>query len=172
VGKPCRGANNGKAYEGKLVHVYDRRETPYLCVINNWHTTFQSCEVQDAEEPEVRTTEVQQAKYMKVLRRYEGDYWDDEGCRFRWSPAMDEYIGGVYEVQPGNLCVKIDGLVFPREVLQKVEVFPIDNKDGLWYRLSPGDISVDGDLWFYKGEWQPPYTLGFVGVYRVARSVK
>jgi len=174
VGKPCRCANNGKAYEGKLVHVYDRRETPYLCVINNWHTTFQSCEVRDNQEQdaEVRTAEVQQVKYMKVLRRYERDYWTDEGLRDWWITSMDKYIGGVCKADLGRLVARIGPFVFPREVLQEVDVFPIDNQDGLWYRLSPGDISVDGDLWFYKGEWQPPYTLGFAGVYRVARRVK
>jgi len=173
AGKLCRCVYHGNTYEGKLVHVYDRRDTRYLCVINHWHTTFQSCEVQDTAEPEVRDTEVQQAaKYMKVLRRYERDYWDDEGRRIWWITPMDKYIGGVYEVQKVTLVAKIDGLPFPREVIKEVEVFPIDNQEGLWYRLSPEDIAIDSDLLFYKGEWQPPYTLGVVGVYRFARRVK
>jgi hypothetical protein len=161
VGKFCRCVNNGDAYEGKLVHVYGRRDTRYLCVINHWHTTFQSCEVQDTAEPEVqqpevRDTEVQQAKYMKVLRRYERDYWDDEGRRIWWVTEMNEYVGGVYKADLGRLVARIDDFTFPREVLKEVEVFPIDNQDGLWYFLSEGDVTRVGDLQYYRGKWVFP----------------
>ena len=172
VGKPCRCVNHGDAYKGKLVHVYDRRDTPYLCVINHWHTTFQSCEVQDTAEPEVRTTQAQQAKYMKVVRRYERDYWDDEGRRIWWITEMDKYIGGVYKVQKGSLVAKIDKFTFPNEVLQKMEVFPIDNQDGLWYFLSEGDVTRAGDLQYYRGKWVFPALDCQVDSPYIARRVK
>lgn len=169
VGKPCRGANNGKAYEGKLVHVYDRRETPYLCVINNWHTTFQSCEVQ---QPEVRTAEVQQAKYVKVLRRYERDYWTDEGLRDWWITEMDKYVGGVYKADLGRLVARIGPFVFPREVLKEVEVFPIDNQEGLWYFLSEDDMIMAGDLQLDRSDWVFPPVHYKVDSSLIARRFK
>jgi len=175
VGKACRCANDGKAFEGKLVHVYDRRETPYLCVINNWHTTFQSCEVRDTEveQPEVRDTEVQPAaKCMKVLRRYEQDYWDDQGRRIWWITEMDKYIGGVYKVQKGSLVANIDDFTFPREALQEVDVFPIDNQDGLWYWLSNDDVTRVGDLQYSRGKWVFPAFDYQVDSSLIARRVK
>jgi len=169
VGKACRCANNGKAYEGKLVHVYDRRETPYLCVINNWHTTFQYCEVQDTAEQD---TEIQPAKYVKVLRRYERDYWTDEGRRDWWVTEMNQYVGGVYKAQVGRLVAQIGDFVFPREVLQEVEVFPIDNQDGLWYFLSEDDLTQVGDLQYSRGKWVFPTFDCQVRQSSIARRVK
>jgi len=166
VGKTCRCIHNGKAYEGKLVHVYDRRVTPHLCVIRDWHTTFQYCEVLETDEQVAETenpatqnppvTLKKDTRYVKVLRKCPHDFWDDEGRRYWWIPAMDKYIGGVHEALPGNLVCRIDGLVFPREVLQKVEVFPIGNQEGLWYFLSCDDVTKAGDLEYIMGKWSFP----------------